>query len=95
MKIEKRIAQQDLQHKKALAEAGSAITDTLKIAFDNLKKNTADHNKLNAKLTEHNSRLHRLEQHITRTTQSFQKNKESIEEFDKNSLKNQKEKSVT
>jgi hypothetical protein len=67
VQLERRLKEQDIAHKKALAEAGNAITDTLKVAFDNLKRNASDHSKINGKLTEQNSRIHRLEQHIGRT----------------------------
>lgn len=43
-------------------ESGNAITDTLKVAFENLKKTSNDQSKTNAKLAEYNSRLHRIEQ---------------------------------
>lgn len=67
VQLERRVKEQDKAHKKALADAGSAITDTLKIAFDNLKKNSSEHNKVNNKLTEHTGRIHRLEQQFQRT----------------------------
>lgn len=65
-KIKKQLSQQDEQQKKALAEAGNAITDTIRVAFDNIKKNAADRSRINSKLTEHNSRIYRLEQNNNR-----------------------------
>ena len=50
------------KQKMMFIESGNAITDTLKVAFENLKKISNDQSKTNAKLTEYNSRLHRLEQ---------------------------------
>jgi predicted phage gp36 major capsid-like protein len=50
------------KQKMMFIESGNAITDTLKVAFENLKKTNNDQSKTNAKLTEYNSRLHRLEQ---------------------------------
>lgn len=50
------------KQKMMFIESGNAITDTLKVAFENLKKTSNDQSKTNAKLTEYNSRLHRLEQ---------------------------------
>lgn len=67
-KIRQKFIEQDDVHKKALATAGNAITDTLKVAFDQLKKNNIDHSKINSKTTELSSRLHRLEQQQIRTT---------------------------
>jgi predicted phage gp36 major capsid-like protein len=55
--------QESLKKQKVMfIESGNAITDTLKVAFENLKKTSNDQSKTNAKLTEYNSRLHRLEQ---------------------------------
>lgn len=65
-RIRQKLIEQDDAHKKALATAGNAITDTLKVAFDQLKKNNIDHTKINSKTTELNSRLHRLEQQQAR-----------------------------
>lgn len=79
-KIKKEMQEQDLAHKKSLAEAGNAITDTLKIAFDNLKKNANEHNKINGKITEHNSRIHRLEQNSSRTARELEKRDEIAED---------------
>jgi hypothetical protein len=75
VKILRMLKEQDITHKKSLAEAGSAITETLKVAFDNLKKNSNDHNKFNTKIVEHNSRIHRVEQHISRTDKNFDNKK--------------------
>lgn len=58
----------DKEHRKMIADAGMALTNTLKVAFDNLKRNNAEHNKINSKLTEYNSRIHRLEQHTNRSS---------------------------
>ena len=51
----------------ALKEAGNALTDTLKIAFDSLKKLTSGQGKTHTKLTDVSGRLHRLEQHLQRS----------------------------
>lgn len=75
VQLDRKIKEQDIAHKKALAEAGNAITETLRVAFDNLKKNSNEHGKLNSKLVEHNSRIHRLEQHISRTAKNFDQKK--------------------
>ena len=72
-----KIIEQDGAHKRALATAGNAITDTLKVAFEQLKKNNSDHSKINSKTTELNSRLHRLEQqqiHGARKTANLSNN---------------------
>jgi hypothetical protein len=64
--LQKQLNKLDKDHKKQLVDAGNAITDTLKVAFDNLKRNSSEHNKINSKLTEYNSRIHRLE-HMNRS----------------------------
>ncbi len=55
------------KQREALAETGTAITDTLKVAFENLKKVSGTATKIQGKLTDHDSRLHRLEQIQQRT----------------------------
>ena len=50
-----------------LSEAGTAITDTLKVAFDNLKKVSASATKAQAKSSDHEARIHRIEQHFSKT----------------------------
>ena len=67
-KLKQKLIEQDDGHKRALATAGNAITDTLKVAFEQLKKNNSDHSKINSKTTELNSRLYRLEQRQIRST---------------------------
>ena len=47
-----------------LSEAGAAITDTMKVAFDNLKKVSGSATKSQSKVSDHEARLHRLEQHL-------------------------------
>lgn len=79
-KLKKMLKRHNEEQKKALTEAGNAITDTLRVAFDNLKRNSADHNKINAKLTEHNSRIHRLEQFNNRNAQDDRKQPKIIQE---------------
>lgn len=65
-KIEQELKADVKKQKTNIIESGSAIADTLKVAFDNLKRNTSDHNKINSTLTEYNSRIHRLEQNHNR-----------------------------
>jgi gamma-glutamylcysteine synthetase len=78
-KLNKALIKQNEDQRKALAEAGNAITDTLRVAFDNLKRNTAEHNKINAKLNEHSSRIHRIEQHNNRNIRDGLKRTNIIE----------------
>lgn len=84
MQLQKQLNKLDKDHKKQLAEAGNAITDTLRVAFDNLKRNTGDHNKINSKLTEHNSRIHRLEQNMNRSLKEERKQTLKVESTEEN-----------
>ena len=79
-KLVRKLNEQEEKQKKALAEAGNAITDTLRVAFDNLKRNTSEHNKINAKLNEYNARIHRLEQHNNRNANEAGKRTNIIQE---------------
>jgi len=65
--IEKRLVKSDEVHRNALKEAGNAITETLSVAFDNLKKHTTTIAKHNSVLSEHTKRIHRLEQQGQKT----------------------------
>lgn len=78
-KLNQTIANDNENHKKALAEAGNAITETLRVAFDNLKRNNAEHGKINTKLNEHSSRIHRLEQQNNRNVRDGLKRPNIIE----------------
>lgn len=87
-KLKKQIKSQDTSHKKALAEAGNAITDTLKIAFDNIKQHNAKLDKLNNKHTEYQSRFHRLEQHLQQLLAKY--NKDNAKELKKQEPENER-----
>ena len=87
-KLKKQIKSQDISHKKALAEAGNAITDTLKIAFDNIKQHNVKLDKLNNKHTEYQSRFHRLEQHLQQLLAKY--NKDNVKELKKQEPENER-----
>ena len=87
-KLNKLIKAQDVAHKKALAEAGTAITDTLKIAFDNIKQHNVKLDKLNNKHTEYQSRFHRLEQHLQQLLAKY--NKDNAKELKKQEPENER-----
>jgi ribosomal 50S subunit-associated protein YjgA (DUF615 family) len=87
-KLNKLIKTQDVAHKKALAEAGNAITDTLKIAFDNIKQHNVKLDKLNNKHTEYQSRFHRLEQHLQQLLAKY--NKDNVKELKKQEPENER-----
>lgn len=86
-KLYQKLIEQDDAHKRALATAGNAITDTLKVAFEQLKKNNVDHSKINSKLTEHTSRIHRLEQNMNRSVKDGLKQNIKIESREENENK--------
>lgn len=87
-RLRKQIQSQDISHKKALAEAGNAITDTLKIAFDNIKQHNVKLDKLNNKHTEYQSRFHRLEQHLQQLLAKY--NKDNAKELKKQEPENER-----
>lgn len=87
-RLNKQIQSQDISHKKALAEAGNAITDTLKIAFDNIKQHNVKLDKLNNKHTEYQSRFHRLEQHLQQLLAKY--NKDNVKELKKQEPENER-----
>lgn len=92
IKLNRKINEQDLAHKKALAEAGNAITDTLRVAFDNIKRQGSEMSKITNKQSEYQSRLHRLEQTLQ---QIISKNNKNIATEQKEELKNEKRNSKT
>ena len=87
-RLKKQIQSQDISQKKALAEAGNAITDTLKIAFDNIKQHNVKLDKLNNKHTEYQSRFHRLEQHLQQLLAKY--NKDNAKELKKQEPENER-----
>jgi CRISPR/Cas system-associated exonuclease Cas4 (RecB family) len=48
--------------------SGNAITDTLKSAFDSIKKNTQSVAKLQSAIADHKNRIRRIEQQLSRVT---------------------------
>jgi hypothetical protein len=86
-KLQQKIIEQDGAHKRALATAGNAITDTLKVAFEQLKKNNSDHSKINSKLTEYNSRIHSLEKNMNRSVKDGLKQKMNLQSTEENENK--------
>lgn len=64
--IDRKLKEQTETSKKALIEAGNALTETLRIAFDNLKRQGMKLDKTANKDTEYQSRFHRIEQNIQR-----------------------------
>ena len=83
-KLQQKIIEQDGAHKRAIATAGNAITDTLKVAFEQLKKNNVDHGKIHNKMTDYNSRIHRLEQNMNRSVKDGLKQNIKIEYKEEN-----------
>ena len=86
-KLQQKIIEQDDAHKRALATAGNAIADTLKVAFEQLKKNNSDHAKINSKLTDYNSRIHRLEQNMNRSVKGGLKQNINLQSTEENENK--------
>ena len=67
-KFKKRIEENFKKQNEKFVESGNAITDTLKVAFDNIKKNSNAISKLQSTLAEQNTKIYRIEQRLSRLT---------------------------
>jgi ribosomal 50S subunit-associated protein YjgA (DUF615 family) len=88
----KRLNKLEEGSKKQLNEAGNAIADTLRVVFDNLKRQGSKLDKLSSKYTEYQTRFHRLEQTTQRLLSNTDKEtptKQNLEE-NKNERRNTK-----
>lgn len=65
-RLERVIKEQNKIQKKELVDAGNAITETLKIAFDNLKKLSNKQDKNQNEFNQILGRIHRIEQKLQR-----------------------------
>jgi hypothetical protein len=88
VRLKRQLKEQDISHKRALAEAGNAIADTLKVAFENIKQHNAKINKLDKKLLECQTRFNRFEQYTVKNIKIDNIKKSG--DADKNSLKTEK-----
>ena len=78
------------KNNKSLVEAGNAITDTLKIVFDNLKRTTHKQDKQSKELNQITGRIHRAEQQIQRMKYSDEAEKQPSVEENKNERRKSK-----
>jgi len=88
----KKLSKLEKESKQQLNEAGSAISDTLRVVFDNLKRQSSKLDKLSNKHTEYQTRFHRLEQTTQRLASTGEKEtptKQNLEE-NKNERRNTK-----
>jgi hypothetical protein len=76
-KLGKMLGEKSSEHNKKLSEAGNAITDTLRVVFDNLKRQSVKTDKLDKKETEYQSRFHKIENDIRRLVLNMEKTLES------------------
>lgn len=91
MQLKRRTAEEFKKYNVKFVESGNAITDTLRVAFDNIKKNTRSANQLQSPLTELKARVHRIEQHISRIkVQGMPLSSAFPEEKEKSKITNQK-----
>ncbi len=54
------------KYNNKFVESGNTITEALKTAFDNVKKNNNSINKIESSLTEQNARVHKIERLLSR-----------------------------
>jgi hypothetical protein len=66
IQLKRRIAEEFKKYNNKFTESGNAVADAMKVAFDNIKKNTRSENTYQTSMTEVKARVHRLEQHISR-----------------------------
>lgn len=66
VQLKRRTVEEFQKYNSKFIESGNAITDTLKVAFDNVKKSSRDLSQVQSSVTEHKAKIHRLEQHIAR-----------------------------
>lgn len=78
------------KNSKSLAEAGGAITDTLKVAFDNIKRTTHKQDKQTNELHQITNRIHRVEQQLQRMKYSDEADKQTSAEENKNERRKSK-----
>lgn len=78
------------KNNKSLVEAGNAITDTLKIIFDNLKRTTHKQDKQANELHQTTNRVHRVEQQIQRMKYTDETEKQTLVEENKNERRKSK-----
>lgn len=89
-RTEKALRDEIQKNNKSLAEAGNAITDTLKIAFDNLKRTTHKQDKQTNELNQITGRIHRVEQQLQRMKYSDESEKQTSVEENKNERRKSK-----
>jgi hypothetical protein len=56
----KRIQQIDQEHRKLIADAGIALTETIKIAFDNIKQINQKHERLSAIVKDNKEKIQNI-----------------------------------
>lgn len=90
-RTEKALRDEIQKNNKSLVEAGNAITDTLKVAFDNLKRVTHKQDKQTNEIHQTTNRVHRVEQQIQRMKYSDETSQQTSSE----EIKNERRKSKT
>jgi hypothetical protein len=85
IKLRRLIKRQELLGKKALDEAGQALTGTLKVAFDNIKRLMQKTDKISSTLKDHTEKIHSImivNKRKHEILQSIEKNSETIKNKD-------------
>ena len=59
-KLQMRIKEMDKEHRKLVADAGMAITETMKVAFDNLKQLNQKHERLSVIVKDNKEKIQNI-----------------------------------
>lgn len=60
IRLEARIKTMDKEHRKVVADAGMALTETIKVAFDNLKQINQKHERLSAIVKDNKEKIQNI-----------------------------------
>ena len=91
VRTERALREEIQKNSRSLADAGNAIADTLKVAFDGIKRLTTKQDKQAVENNQITGRVHRIEQQLQRMKYSDEATKQtSLEE-----TKNERRKSKT
>lgn len=90
IQLKRRTVQEFQKYNNKFVESGNAITDTLRVAFDNIKKNTRSLSQLQSPLAELKARIHRVEQAVQRLPNTTAKPSVQSNQQQKTNQKNER-----
>ena len=90
IQLKRRTAEEFKKYNYKFVESGNAITDTLKVAFDNIKKNNRSLGQIQAPMSELKVRVHRVEQAVQRLSSPATKGDATASQQQKTNQKNER-----